>query len=208
MLVGGGLRGMEDFLVDMVANKKIAHALIQRVHDMMLSFAERALVGPNGRPDLIRIGSDFASATGLTISLATFRELFLPRIRELIELIHRHGALVFFHCCAAMSDLLPDLIDAGIDILDPVQTVLPGMEPERLKREYGTHVAFYGGVDTMRLLPRGTPQEVREETRRLAGILGKGGGYIMAPCNGFRSDTPIDNILAFYEETGVPRAET
>lgn len=202
MLIGGGLRGMEDFLVDMVANRPVAHALVGRVHEMMFAFAEHSLTRSPLRPDMVRIGSDFASASALTISLGTFREIFRPRIRELVDLIHRHGALAFFHCCGAMSELLGDLIDAGIDLIDPVQTVCPGMEPERLKREFGRHVTFHAGVDTMHLLPHGTPQEVRDATRRLADVLGRDGGYIMAPSNGFRSDTPLANVLACYEGAG------
>ncbi|MCG3179265.1 MAG: hypothetical protein BIFFINMI_01599 [Phycisphaerae bacterium] len=203
MLIAGGLRGMEDLLVDMVANKPAADALIGRIHEMMMSFARRSLAGPGGKPDIVRVGSDFASANALTISLRAFREFFLPRIRELVACIHAGGALAFFHCCGAMSELIPDLIDAGIDLLDPVQTVCPGMEPERLKREFGRHLTFHAGVDTMHLLPEASPGEVRDAVGRLIDVLGAGGGYIMGPSNGFRSDTPIENVLALYRAAGI-----
>jgi uroporphyrinogen decarboxylase len=99
-----------------------------------------------------------------------------------------------------MSDIIPDLIDIGMDILEPCQVHLPGMEPSRLKREYGRHIAFWGGVNTQQTLPFGTPEEIRSEVCERVRVLGRGGGYVLSPDHTFMPDVPPENIVALCDE--------
>ncbi|MGE5527536.1 MAG: uroporphyrinogen decarboxylase family protein, partial [Patescibacteria group bacterium] len=152
-----------------------------------------------GRIDFLHIADDYATQRGLLMSLAMWREFFREPTRRLVEMAHAFGAKVLFHCCGAVHDLIPELIELGIEVLDPVQTSACGMEPARLKEEFGRSLAFHGGVNTQHTLPHGTVEDVRREVFRLRETLGRGGGYIMAPCHLIQSDVPLENILALYE---------
>jgi len=120
-------------------------------------------------------------------------------MREYISLAKSYGATPFLHCCGSAYRLIPEFIDMGIKILDPVQTVARNMEPARLKSEFGGRMAFHGGGETQGILPRGTADDVRQNARMLSQTLGKDGGYIMSSCHFMQSDVSIENVLAFYE---------
>jgi len=119
-----------------------------------------------------------------------------------------HGLPVAYHSCGAVRPIIPGLIEIGVDVLNPVQCKCPGMDPIDLKREFGSDLAFMGGVDTQELLPQGTAAEVRNATARLIeGMTSDGGGYILAASHTVPPDTPVDNIFAMYEAAGVSRQE-
>ena len=126
-----------------------------------------------------------------------FREFIAPYLKEMCGLIHELGAKVLFHSCGSIRPLIPDLIELGVDILDPIQPVCD-MTPETLKSEFGDKLCFHGGIDMQRLLPLGTPEEVRAEVGRYERVLGKDGGYILAPAHLFQPDVPPENVLAVY----------
>jgi uroporphyrinogen decarboxylase len=128
-----------------------------------------------------------------------FRTFIKPRLRKLIDMTHSHGVKFLFHSCGAIRPLIADLIEIGVDILDPLQAAAEGMEPQALKDAFGDRLCLHGGICTQYLLPKGTPDEVRAEVRRRVGILGAGGGYILAPCHVLQTDVPTENILAMSD---------
>jgi uroporphyrinogen decarboxylase len=133
------------------------------------------------------------------MSRATLDRFIAPSIRRLSALAHQHGVKLMFHSCGAISQVIPDLIRAGVDIINPLQPSAAGMEPAALKRNFGGQVCFHGGIDIQYLLPLEKPDKVRKEVRRRCRILGEGGGYIMAPSHNLQPDIGTENILAMYD---------
>ncbi|KPK71878.1 MAG: hypothetical protein AMJ84_05370 [Acidithiobacillales bacterium SM23_46] len=193
------VRGWEEMFLDMLERPDWAHFLCRKFTDFYLEDYTRAAETSGGRIDLFLLISDLGSQNGPLLSLAVFREFVAPYLREMIECIHDLGALVLFHSCGAIRAFIPDLIELGVDVLDPIQPTGPEMAPEHLKADFGDRLCFHGGIDMQRLLPHGTPRQVREEVRRYCETLGRGGGYILAPAHFFQPDVPPENILAVYE---------
>lgn len=193
------VRGWERLFEDMVERPEWAHALCRKFTDFYLEDYTRAQEICGGRIDLFLLISDLGSQRGPLISLAMFRAFVAPYLRATIERIHALGARVMYHSCGLIRDFIPDLIELGVDVLDPIQPVSPAMQPERLKPDFGDRLAFHGGIDTQVLLPSGTPAEVAAEARRYCATLGKGGGYILAPAHLFQPDVPPENVLAVYD---------
>ena len=133
------------------------------------------------------------------ISQEMWRKYVRPCHARLIEVAKNHGLKVMYHCDGAIYPLVPELIDLGIDLLNPVQADAKGMEPPRLKAEFGDRLAFHGGIDINHTLPQGTPDQVRAEVRDRVLNLGRGGGYIMCSSHHIQPDTPVENVLAMYE---------
>jgi uroporphyrinogen decarboxylase len=195
----GLVRGWEGMFVDMAERPEWVHFLCRRFTDFYLEDYGRAFEATNGRIDLFLLISDLGSQTGPLISLSMFRRFVAPYLQEMTDLIHNFGARVLYHSCGCIRRFIPDLIEIGIDVLDPVQPVSLEMSPESLKREFGAGISFHGGIDMQRLLPSGTPGEVRAQARRYCRTLGAGGGYILGPAHLFQPDVPPENILAVYE---------
>jgi len=192
------VRGWEQFFLDMAQRPEIAHALCRRFTDFYLEDYARAAAATGGRIDIYLVISDLGSQRGPLISLAMFREFVAPCLRQMCDRIHDLGGKVLFHSCGAVAGFIPELIEAGVDILDPIQPTDPEMAPERLKARFGDRLCFHGGIDMQRLLPRGTPEEVTAEARRYCDVLGAGGGYILSPAHLFQPDVPPENVLAMY----------
>jgi uroporphyrinogen decarboxylase len=197
------MRGFENFFCDMVANQQFAEALMDRICEIKMMYWERALelVGQN-----VMIASeadDLASQNNTLVSRELYRKLVKPRHARLFSFIKKQAATdvkVFYHSCGAVAPLIPDLIEAGIDILNPVQVSAAGMDTRELKRQFGKDLVFYGGgVDTQRVLPRGTPGEVRDEVRKRIDDLAPGGGFIFTTVHNIQADVPPENIIAMWE---------
>ncbi len=152
-----------------------------------------------GRIDLYLLVSDLGSQTGPLISLNMFRQFVAPYLKQMIDCIHGLGGRVLYHTCGTIRAFIPDLVALGVDVLDPIQPTGPEMSPERLKADFGSRIAFHGGIDMQNILPHGTPSEVRAEAQRYCEVLGRGGGYILGPAHLFQPDVPPENILAMYE---------
>jgi uroporphyrinogen decarboxylase len=193
------VRGMEDILIDLAANHAYAERLIGAIAERVHAFQEKTLAGCRGI-DILYMADDYCSQLAPMFSPQAFRRFVVPYLRRSVEIAHRHGCKFLLHCCGAVRPLLPDIIDCGVDMLEPIQIRAEGMEPGALKRDFGRHICFYGGVDLQQVLCRGTPQTVADEVRRLIDILGAGGGYILGPGHTYiQVDAPLDNILAMYE---------
>jgi uroporphyrinogen decarboxylase len=200
------LRGMENTMMDMAAEPEFAAALLQHCADFTIRLGEEAC--RRFPLDWLWTGDDIAGQQGMLMSPALWRELVKPHLRRVVAVGKSHGLPVAYHSCGAVRPVIADLIDIGIDVLNPVQCNCPGMDPLELKQEFGTALTFMGGVDTQELLPHGAADDVRRATARLLeGMTSDGGGYILAASHTVPPETPDDNIFAMYEVAGVSRAE-
>jgi uroporphyrinogen decarboxylase len=193
------LRGMEHLLVDLVANKEIPRSIMGRITDVHVENTRRVLDLLGDRLDLVYFYDDVAGQDSLLISPDTWRAEIRPHHARLIELAHSRGVPVMYHCDGALYPLIPDLIELGVDVLNPIQPTARGMAPGRLASEFGNRLTFHGGIDIVGTLPQGTPEQVREEVRRNVDTLGREGGYILCSSHHIQPETPIANILAMYE---------
>lgn len=200
----GLVRGWEPWFVDMVERPEWVHFLCRKFTDFYKEDYLRAAEVTGGRIDIYLLISDLGSQHGPLISPRMFREFVAPYLREMIDWIHHLGGKVLFHSCGSIASFIPELIALGVDILDPIQPAGPTMTPEYLHEHFAGRICFHGGIDMQRLLPFGTPDEVRKEVRRYCEILGGDGGYILAPAHLFQPDVPPENILAMYGKGETP----
>ncbi len=193
------LRGIDNLMLDMAGDPQIAHYLMDRFTDFYLEYFDRMLTAAGGRIDILRQADDLGTQESLFFSPQMFRTYIKPRTAKFVELAHSHGAKFMFHSCGAIMPLIDDLIEMGVDILDPLQAAAKGMDPRVLKERFGSRICLHGGIDTQYLLPQGSPEEVAAEVWRRAEILGEGGGYILAPCHVLQLDVPTENVLAMRD---------
>jgi len=194
------MRGFERTLMDFALNPEFAHALLDKVCEFHIEHFTRILEAVPGEIDLVFTADDIAGQNGLLMSLEMWEEFIKPRHVRLNKRIHELGARVIYHSDGAVMKAIPGLIDMGIDVLQALQFDAAGMDPAEMKRLYGDRLRFEGGVSVQRTLPFGTPESVREETARLAKILGEGGGYILGPSHAIQAGTPPENIEAFFDQ--------
>ena len=197
--VGRG-RGMEQVLVDIATQDEVGVAIIDKRVEYYYEWCRRCLEAGQGKIDVLCLGEDLGSQKGPTMSPACFESFFRPRIEKFYKLAHEYGALAMMHSCGSTRALQLQLIDMGLDILDAVQPEPVGMDPEELKSEFGDKLTYCGMISTQQTLPRGTVDQCRAEARHRIDVIGKGGGYIFAPAHCIQPDTPLENILAIYEE--------
>ncbi|MBN1661131.1 MAG: uroporphyrinogen-III decarboxylase [Anaerolineae bacterium] len=195
------LRGYEQWLMDIVLHPAFLDALMDRTLEWWLALAGAVLdeVGPY--VDVVAFGDDVAFHDRPMVDLGRYRRLFKPRHRKMIDLLKsKSEARVLYHCCGAVKSLIPEFIDIGVDALNPVQVSSAGMDDTAaLKAEFGAHICFWGAIDTQRLLPLGTPDEVRAEVRRRIADLAPGGGLIVAPVHNIQEDVPPESIVAMAD---------
>jgi uroporphyrinogen decarboxylase len=194
------LRGYENFLMDLILNPEFIAALLDRTLDFWCRMAEALLDECGPYVDVVMFGDDVAFDDRPMIDLKRYRALIKPRHREMIASIRRKtSARVLYHCCGAVKTLMPEFIEIGVDALNPVQVASAGMDTAALKTLYGREIAFWGGIDTRRVLPFGTPEDVRLEVRRRTSDLAPGGGYVLAAVHNLQDDVPAENILAMAD---------
>ncbi|NIP17696.1 MAG: hypothetical protein GWM87_05755 [Xanthomonadales bacterium] len=196
-----GMQGMERFMTALALDPEFAVALVSRCADYCKRLMARFLHELGDNVDIIKIGDDLGTQTSLMMSPAMYRRLIKPIHADYIGFIReRTGAKVFFHSDGDIFPLIDDLVEIGVDVLNPIQTSAGRMSdlPE-LKKRYGRNLVFCGGIDTHRILPSGSTSEVRDEVRRVIGILGEGGGYMLAPVHTIMNDVPAENILAMVD---------
>jgi uroporphyrinogen decarboxylase len=197
------LRGFEAYYRDMLRNQPLAEALLDRVLEIKMQYWARALELVGQNVIMVSEADDLCSQNGLLISPALYRQLIKPRHTQLFAFIRQHARTpvkIFYHCCGAVTEIIPDLIESGVDILNPVQVSAAGMDTRELKRRFGRDLTFYGGgVDTQRVLPHGTRAEIRDEVRRRIDDLAPGGGFIFNTVHNIQADVPPENILTMWE---------
>ena len=200
------LRGFEAFMMDLVANKEFAHALMRRVTDYQVARYTRFLELCGEVLDVVAFCDDIGTQEGLFMSPRTYREMVKPYQAEIFAAIHAHTrARLMYHSCGSVMPLLDDFVDIGADILNPIQVSARGMDTVELKRRYGTRLAFWGAIDTHHVLPHGSPDDVRHEARRRIAELGAEGGYVVAPVHVVQRDVPPANVLALSEAVSTYR---
>jgi uroporphyrinogen decarboxylase len=190
------MRGMQSLLADLAFNPSFVEDLLRHLADHILQTME--LLFQTSTFDAVALSDDYGTQRSMLISPAAWRRFIKPRLIEIYALAKKHGRTVFHHTCGNVYPIIGDMIDSGLDILHPIQP--EAMDILRLKKEFGRHLTFCGGLRTQDLLPRGTPDEVRQEVRRLKMEMGKGGGYILEPGITIQADVPIENIVAMIEE--------
>jgi len=193
------LRGEEQAYLDLLLHPDIARYCLGRLFDLAYQTTLRLFETIPGQTLITFVAEDLGSQKGLLFSREKIKGFLLPGMKRMIELTRQHGSYVFCHSDGAIRGVLPDLVEAGIQVLNPIQWRLPGMGREGLKRDFGARLVFHGGVDNQQTLPFGTPAEVRQEVADNYRILGADGGYILAPCHNLQDLTPPENIVAMYE---------
>jgi uroporphyrinogen decarboxylase len=196
------LRGMENWFMDLGGDHEFVHALMSKLTFLMRSGVEKLLEEAGDYIDVVVTGDDLGGQTAPLISVAMYRELIKPYHVELFQSIkQRSKAKIFYHSDGNIYPLINDLIEDGIDLLNPIHVAANEMgDTARLKREFGGRLCFNGAIDTQRVLPQGTPDDVRAEVRRRIKDLAPGGGYILSAVHCLQPDVPPENICAMFDE--------
>ena len=191
----------DQFLADLLENPQKAEALLDRLTEIHIANLEKFLDAIEGYVQIIQMGDDLGTQMASQISPRMYRRFFKPRHKLIYERIRkRSGIHLFLHSCGAIAELLPDLIEVGVEIINPVQTSARGMEPEKLKREFGKDLTFWGGgCDTQRVLPEGTEKEIDGHVRRRIEILAPGGGFVFTQVHNIMPNVPPQNMVAMVE---------
>jgi uroporphyrinogen decarboxylase len=204
------IRRMDNFLMDMITNEEKTSEMLDILVDMHLAALEKKCHAVGDIVDVIRFGDDLGMTSGPFMDLGTFRKLLKPRYKILCDFVKKNSSMkVFLHSCGSIKQYIPDLIDAGFDILNPVQTNCYDMEPLKLKKEFGKDLTFWGGgVDTASVINMGTPEEIRKDVLNRCEIFSKDGGFVFAPIHNILSEVPPQNIVAVYNAVKEFNGET
>ncbi|MCC6587554.1 MAG: hypothetical protein IT168_12730 [Bryobacterales bacterium] len=194
------LRGFEDWYSDLGQDHERFRCLMDAAMDVLVELNARALREVGDLVDIVSFGDDVGMQDRAVCALPVYRKLIRPIHERVVATIREHTrAKIFYHTCGSVYAYINDLIDIGIDALNPVQVSAKNMEPARLKREFGDRITFWGAMDSQRIMPTGTPDEVRAEVRRLFEVLGTGGGYVLSNVHNIQPDVPTENVLALFE---------
>jgi uroporphyrinogen decarboxylase len=207
-VIGGGsepfltyksLRGHEQAYMDLILNPEIVHYCLDKLFDFCYENTRRIHEAIPGKVDLSYVAEDLGSQEDLLISIPHIKEFLLPRMKRMVDLVHSAGAKSMWHSDGSIRKILPDMIKIGQDILNPIQWRCKDMERDKLKKDFGRQIILHGGVDNQHTLAFGTVKEVEEEVIYNLKVLGKGGGYILAPCHNIQPVSPVENIIAMYK---------
>jgi uroporphyrinogen decarboxylase len=190
------LLGMEKFLIDMMLQEPYLDKLYSKAYNWSLGIATELV---NRGVDAIWFGDDFGTQDSLIMDLEMWRQIFKPIYRKLFNTIKMINPelIIIMHSDGAVAPLLPDLIEIGVNVFNPVQPGVPGHDPQDLQDQFGKNLSFFGAIDQQYLIPKGTPMEIEADVREKIDILGKGGGYMIAPAHILQADTPVENVEAF-----------
>jgi uroporphyrinogen decarboxylase len=193
------LRGMQEFLMDLAIDPAIPQYIMDRITEVHVENLRRVLDLIGDRLDMVYLYDDVATQKSLMISKSMWRDFVRPRHSRIIEVARRYGKPVMYHCDGAIAPLIPELIDLGISVLNPIQPDSPGMDCQSLKDNFGDRLSFHGGIDIIKTLPRGSRADVADEVRERVRVLGQGGGYILCSSHHIQADTPLENVLTMYQ---------
>jgi uroporphyrinogen decarboxylase len=198
--------GMETALMNMIAEPEMFRAVIDRITAFYLKANERFYEATQGDLDAVLIGNDFGSQQGLMLSRDLIREFVFPGTRALVQQAKAHGLKVVHHSCGAIRELIPDLVEMGVDAIHPIQALAAGMSAEGLAREFGGQASFCGGVDAQNLLVRGTPEDIRRRVRELRALFPT--GLVISPSHeAILPDIPPPNVQALFEAVREPSGQ-
>jgi uroporphyrinogen decarboxylase len=193
------LRGQEQALIDLVDAPEMVHFCLDRLFGFCYENTRRIYEKIPGQVQISYVAEDMGGQKSLLYSPRHIREFLIPRMKRMIDLVHQAGAFVFHHNDGAIRKIVPDMVEAGIDVLNPVQWRCAGMDREELVRDFGEDLVFHGAVDNQQTLAFGSPEEVRREVLDNLRILGRGGRYVLAPCHNIQAISPPENVVAMYQ---------
>jgi uroporphyrinogen decarboxylase len=198
--LGQRIRGFTELFEDLILNRPFAMALQDRITDVICGMADAALREVGDLVDAVSFADDMGIQTQSFMSRELYRSCVKPHHARFVDALHRRTrAKVIMHSDGAIYDLLPDIADCGVDVINPVQVNAEGMDPERLKRQFGDVLCFWGGIDTQKVLPYGSPEEVAAEVDARIHDLGRGGGYVLASVHCIQAEVPPANVVAMFE---------
>jgi uroporphyrinogen decarboxylase len=192
------LRGMEQMLMDLYINPEIASMIFRRLADFYSEYARRTLEAAEGNIDILFTGDDFGMQDNTLIPTHKWRDFLRSGFKRFIDIGHQFGCKVAHHTCGYVTPLIPDFIECGLDILNPLQPEVRGLNLRELKQEFGDKISFHGGISIQHTMPYGTPEEIRSEVRQRVEALAWGGGYIFCTAHDIQADTPTENIEALF----------
>ncbi len=192
------LRGAEQFLVDLMTEPEIGECILEHVVGFYLAHYERIFRAAEGVADIFFMGDDMGTQASLWVSPEMYRRFFKANFARYNTLAHRYGLRTMYHSCGNVTALVPDFVEAGLDVLQSLQPQA-GMDLAVLKREYGRDLCFQGGIDIQGVLPHGTPEDLRAHVADRARLMGPGGGYIFGTAHNILPDVPSENVWALFE---------
>jgi uroporphyrinogen decarboxylase len=198
---GQSLRGYENFMIDLIADQKLAHCLMENLMRVYMERVSKYAEALREYVQVIEVNDDLGTQLGPQLDPALYRKMIKPYHKRLWRYIkEKTGCYLLLHSCGSVYDFIPDFIEMGIDALNPIQVSARNMDTARLKREFGSQISFWGGgCDTQRVLPFGTPEQVEEEVKRRVDDLAPGGGFVFTQVHNIQPDVPPENIMAMYE---------
>lgn len=194
------LMGMQNMMVKMYEEPEVVQAVFRHIVDFYLAVNKRIFEAAGDLIDIFFFGNDFGSQNGPLVGGETFRTFLKPQVARLCSQAHEYGLYTMLHCCGSISELIPDLIDAGLDALQSLQPVTPSMQADVLKKAYGGKIIMNGCVNSVTVLLQGTEELARAETKRILDIMAPGGGFILSPSHDYLlEETPVENVIAMYD---------
>ena len=194
------MRGLERFFIDLASDEEFVNNYLDKVVKVHKDFYSVVLNEIGEYIQVVEMADDFGMQTGLQISVDMYRKYFKPRHKEVWDHIHSlTDAKLYLHSCGGVSELIPDWIEIGLDIIQSLQPKAAGMDAEKLKKDFGGKIVFWGGFDVQEILPYGTPDKIESEVKRIMDIFAPGGGYVFSPAHVIQPDVPLENMFAMFD---------
>lgn len=193
------LFGTEKLFVDLAVQEKIVQTVFRKIREFYRAYLERILSAAKGKIDIVLTGDDFGAQNGLLISPEMWRASIKPGFREYVSLIKYYNVVAMHHTCGSVVDIIPDMIECGLDVLQSIQPEATGMSLSDLRKKFGNALCFQGGISVQKTMPYGTPDEIRHEVKHIADIVKPDGGYIFCTSHNIQADTSVENITALMD---------
>ena len=192
------LRSLDQLLMDVALQDEAGIYVIDKFVEFYTNYFDKMFSSAPNQIQILRIADDIGMQDRLIFSPSQFNSFLAPRLRKIVDMAHSHNVKVMFHSCGAVEPLINNIIDIGIDILNPLQITASGMDPDILKQKYGSRICLHGSIDTQYLLPNGTPEDIIENVKKMITILSPDGGFILSPTHILQNDVSVENIEALY----------
>jgi uroporphyrinogen decarboxylase len=192
------LRGFDNLMIELLSNKSLAKFYINKIGEFVFEYTKKIFENVGGNLEFLALWDDLAMQNSLMIPHYIFREFFLPWYKKIFGLAKKYDLITYFHVCGNANEIIPDLIDIGVDILDPIQTSAKDMQIDKLHKRFGNDICFHGGIDVQALIPFGKLKDIRNYINWVLDLFDKKGGLILGPSHDITVDSPLENILAIY----------
>lgn len=192
------LRGFDNLMIELLTNKPLAGYYIDKIGEFVFEYTKKTFESVGHDIEFYALWDDLAMQDSLMISYHTFKEFFLPWYKKIFELAKKYNLITYFHVCGNANEIISDLINIGVDILDPVQTSAKDMQLDKLRKKFGNNICFHGGIDVQNLIPFGKPGDIKNYIDKISDLFGSSGGLILGPSHDITIDSPLKNILAIY----------